>query len=156
MLEANPEVLALFEKINWKLFFWGFSGHNEEVTRQFALSFDGNIAQIGNLQLVIYEEFIMKTTKLPRTSKPWFKGSRIDKKKFKEFLLPLSKEDAHLKFSFPMKYLRNQWRAPFEVISRYISCDGRYSNVQLYRLKILMALKGLRLNIPYFLLHSLH
>ena len=33
MLEADPEVLALFEKINWKLFFWGFSGHNEEVTR---------------------------------------------------------------------------------------------------------------------------
>ena len=33
MLEADPEVLALFEKINWKLFFWGFSGHNKEVTR---------------------------------------------------------------------------------------------------------------------------
>ena len=68
----------------------------------------------------------------------------------------MSKEDAHLKFSFPVKYLRNQWRAPFEVISRYISCDGWYSNVQLYYLRILMALKGLRLNLPYFLLHSLH
>ena len=33
MLEADPEVLALFGKINWKLFFWGFSGHKEEVTR---------------------------------------------------------------------------------------------------------------------------
>ena len=55
MLEADPEVLALFEKINWKLFFWGFSGHNEEVTRRFALSFDGNVAQIGDLQLVIDE-----------------------------------------------------------------------------------------------------
>ena len=94
--------------------------------------------------------------KLPRTGERWFKGSRIDKKKFKQFLLPLSKEDAHLKFSFPVKYLRNQWRAPFEVISRYISCDGRYSNVQLYHLRILMALKGLKLNLPYFLLHSLH
>ena len=49
MLEADPEFLALFEKINWKLFFWGFSGHNEEVTRQFALSFDGNVAQLGDL-----------------------------------------------------------------------------------------------------------
>ena len=33
MLKSDPEVLALFEKIDWKLFFWGFSGHNEEVTR---------------------------------------------------------------------------------------------------------------------------
>ena len=55
-----------------------------------------------------------------------------------------------------MKYLRHKWCAPFEVISRYISCDGRYSNVQLYHLIILMALKGLKLNLPYFLLHSLH
>ena len=67
MLESNPEVLALFEKINWKLFFWGFSGHNEEVTRQFAFSFDGNVAQIGDLQLLIDEEFIVKAMKFPRT-----------------------------------------------------------------------------------------
>ena len=33
LLEDDPKVLAVFEKINWKLFFWGFSGHNEEVTR---------------------------------------------------------------------------------------------------------------------------
>ena len=68
----------------------------------------------------------------------------------------MSKEDAHLKFHFPAKELENQWNIPFEVISRYISCDGRYSNVQIYHLRILMALKGLKLNFPYFLLHSLH
>ena len=89
MLEADPKFLALFEKIDWKLFFWVFSGHNEEVTKRFALSFDGNIAQIGDLQLVIDEEFISKATKLPWTGECWFKGSRIDKKKFKQFLLPL-------------------------------------------------------------------
>ena len=62
MLEADPEVLALFEKIGWKLFFWDFSGHNEEVTKRFSLSFDGNVTQIGDLQLVIDEEFIAKAT----------------------------------------------------------------------------------------------
>ena len=49
MLKADLEFLALFEKIDWKLFFWGFSGHNEEVTRLFVLSFDGNVTQIGDL-----------------------------------------------------------------------------------------------------------
>ena len=39
---------------------------------------------------------------------------------------------------------------------RGIFLDGWYSNVQLYHLRILMALKGLKLNLPYFLLHSLH
>ena len=49
MLEMDPVATALFEKISWKPFFWSFNGHNEEVTRQFALSFDGNTAQIGDL-----------------------------------------------------------------------------------------------------------
>ena len=75
MLEVDPEVLALFEKIDWKLFFWGFSEHNEEVTRRFALSFDGNVAQIGDLQLVVDDEFISKDTKLPQTGERWFKVS---------------------------------------------------------------------------------
>ena len=55
MLEIDPESMALFEKIGWKPFFWSFNGHNEEFTRQFALSFDANTAQIGDLQLVVDE-----------------------------------------------------------------------------------------------------
>ena len=66
MIEMDPEATALFEKIGWKPFFWSFNGHNEEVTRQFTLSFDGNTTQIGDLQLVLDEEFISKATKLPR------------------------------------------------------------------------------------------
>ena len=49
MLEMDPVATTLFEKIGWKPFFWSFNGHNEEVTRQFALSFDGN-----TLKLVTY------------------------------------------------------------------------------------------------------
>ena len=74
MLEMDPIATALFEKIGWKPFFWSFNGHNEEVTRQFVLSFDGDTAQIGDLQLVVDEEFISKATKLPRHGEHWFKG----------------------------------------------------------------------------------
>ena len=120
------------------------------------LSFDGNTPQIGDLQLVVDEEFISKATKLPRRRERWYKGAKIEKKKYKQFLLPLSKDDAYLKLCFPVKYLKPQWCLPFQVISRYISCDGRYSNVHLYHLGILMALTGSKLNLPYFLLHTLH
>ena len=49
MLEMDLVATTLFEKIGWKPFFWSFNGHNEEVTRQFALSFDRNTPQIGDL-----------------------------------------------------------------------------------------------------------
>ena len=102
------------------------------------------------------EEFISKAINLPQRGECWFKGAKIEKKKFKQFLLPLSKDDAHLKHCFPVKYLKPQWCLPFQVNSRYISCDGHYSNVHLYHLRILLDLTSSKLNLPYFLLHSLH
>ena len=47
MVEANEEVAALFGNIGWGSFFRHFSGHNNEVTRQFTLSLKENVAQIG-------------------------------------------------------------------------------------------------------------
>ena len=33
LVESNPEATALFEKIDWGLFFKGFNGHHVEITR---------------------------------------------------------------------------------------------------------------------------
>ena len=38
LVEADEKVALLFEKIGWGQFFRCFSGHNVEVTKQFALS----------------------------------------------------------------------------------------------------------------------
>ena len=64
-MEADEEVAALFEKIGWGLFFRQFSGHNIEVTRQFALSLKENVAQIGGFKFIIDEDKIVEATKLP-------------------------------------------------------------------------------------------
>ena len=64
-MEADKEVAALFEKIGWGSFFRRFSGHNTEVTRQFALSLKENVAQIGGFKFVIDEDKIAEATKLP-------------------------------------------------------------------------------------------
>ena len=54
-----------------------------------------------------------------------------------------------------MAFLRPQWRAFFEILIRYVSCDDRYSHVHYYHLWLLIALKGCRLNPPFFLLQIL-
>ena len=38
LVEADEKVAVLFENIRWGLFFRCFSGHNAEVTKQFAMS----------------------------------------------------------------------------------------------------------------------
>ena len=39
LLDTNPNVSQLFDKIGWGNFLKAFSGHNVEVTRRFALTF---------------------------------------------------------------------------------------------------------------------
>ena len=66
--------------------------------------------------------------------------------------LPEGFED---KFGYPVKYLQPQWETLFQIIIQYITCDGRYATVHFYHLRFLMASKGSKMNLPYFLLNSL-
>jgi hypothetical protein len=43
----------------------------------------------------------------------------------------------------------------YEILVRYISSDGRLSHVHYYHLRLLLALKGFKMNIPFFFLQSL-
>ena len=67
LVEADEKAALLFEKIGWGEFFRCFSGHNMEVTKQFALSFKENVARIGDFKFIIDEDKITEATKLPQT-----------------------------------------------------------------------------------------
>lgn len=49
----HPESQVILRRTGWLNFFEKFNGHNVEVSKAFALSFDGEQAQIGNLTLHI-------------------------------------------------------------------------------------------------------
>ena len=67
LVEADEKDALLFEKIGWSQLFRCFSGHNMEVTKQFALSLKENVAQIGDFKFIIDEDKIAEATKLPKT-----------------------------------------------------------------------------------------
>ena len=48
-LIKEPKAACFVDKIGWAKFFDNFNGHNVEITRIFSLSFNGQIAQIGDL-----------------------------------------------------------------------------------------------------------
>ena len=73
-MEADEKVAILFAKIGWGSFFRCFSGHNAEVTKQFAMILRENIAQIGGFKFIIDEDKIAEATKINQTRECWFKG----------------------------------------------------------------------------------
>ena len=73
LVEADEKVTALFENIGWGSFFRCFSGHNVEVTQQFAMILKENVAQIGGFKFIIDEDKIAEATNLPQNRERWFK-----------------------------------------------------------------------------------
>jgi hypothetical protein len=53
------------EQHGWLAFIRKFDGYNFTVAQQFALSFDGCRAKVGDVQLEIIEQFLSLTTSLP-------------------------------------------------------------------------------------------
>ena len=86
------------------------------------------MAQIGNVQLKIFEKFIVEAKELPQRGERWFKKKGVNREKWKHFLLPLP-EGFDDKYGYPIKYLKPQWESLLHMIIRYITCDGRYSSV---------------------------
>ena len=79
-MEADEEVAALFENIGWGLFFRHFSGHNTEVTRQFALSLKENVAQIGGFKFIIDQYKIAEAQSFLRPKNIGLKEERLIRK----------------------------------------------------------------------------
>lgn len=52
-LEGYPQAKYLLKKAKWLRFIQKFKGHNKEVTKAFARSFDGQMVEIGDLKLTV-------------------------------------------------------------------------------------------------------
>ena len=70
------------------------------------------------------------------------------------FLLPLP-EGLDLGRGISVKFLKLQWKACFDILFRYVTCDGHCSRMHYYHLWLLMTLKGSKINLPFFVLQSL-
>ena len=78
----------------------------------------------------------------------------VNKKKCLALLMPLP-DDTKLKIGVPVKFLKPEWRVYYEILVRYVSCDGCYSHLHLYHLRLLLALRGYKLNLSFYLWQSL-
>jgi hypothetical protein len=63
LIEANEDYYPTFQKVGWLDFLRMFNGYNSQVTKYFALSFNGEYTKVGDIELQINEEMIARVTK---------------------------------------------------------------------------------------------
>ena len=74
LVDASDSLRLTLQQIGWLTFIGKFHGHNLEMTRQFASTFDGRKAIIGNLELTLDQQTLAEATNLSTTGEEWFKG----------------------------------------------------------------------------------
>jgi hypothetical protein len=77
LIEAQEDYFPTFEKVGWLNFLRMFNGHNAQVTKDFAQTFNGEHAKIGDIELQLDEEIIARATKFPLKGECWSKTKRV-------------------------------------------------------------------------------
>jgi hypothetical protein len=123
------------------------------VARQFALTFDGCRAKVGDVQLEIDEQFLSLATGLPGTRQRWSNNCKVEDVLWT--LLFQSRKVSSRDKGFPANMLKQHWHDLLMITKQFITCEGRYGFVFLYHLLLLMVFMGYELNMPYYLHRSL-
>jgi hypothetical protein len=141
------------EQHGWLAFIKKFDGFDLAVARQFALSFDGCRAKVGDVQLEITEEFLSLATGLPAKGQKWSKSCKVDDVPWT--LLFQSRTVKSCDRGLPAKMLKPRWYDLLMIIKRFVTCEGRYGFIFLFHLRLLMVFMGFELSMPYYLHRSL-
>ena len=95
------------ERNDWRVFIEKFEGFNLRVAQEFALTFDGFKAKIGDVQLEVNEHFISQATGLPAVEKKWFKNAKVEEVPWS--LLFTSRKITSSDRGMPVSYLKPRW-----------------------------------------------
>jgi len=154
LVDASASLQLKLQQIGWLMFIKKFHGHNLEMTRQFASTFDGLRAVIGDFELIIDQQALAEATGLSNTGEQWFKG-KYDKENFHWNHFFSRNSPKEFGKGLPVGLLKKKYYEFMLVIMNYITCEGAYSLLQPYHVRLLMISEGYTLNLPYFLLKSL-
>jgi hypothetical protein len=124
------------EEFGWLPFIQKFDGFNPCVARQFALTFDGCRAKVGDVQLEIEEQFLSLAMGLPATGQRWSKNYKVEEVPWT--LLFQSRKVSSCDKGFPTNMLKQRWHDLLMIIKQFIICEGRYGFVFLHHLCLLM------------------
>jgi hypothetical protein len=147
-VEPNgSQTLTLYEDVSeylqsqgWLEFLNKFQGYNLQEAQEFALSFDGCRAKVGDVQIEITEEFLSPTTGLPLNGKKWFKNSKLEEVSWSLFFT--SQKIQCCDKGMPISLLNTRWHGLLVVLRQFVTCEGRFGLVFLYHIIMLMNFIG--------------
>lgn len=151
--QYHEDCISILKEIQWLPFLEKFHGSNEEVTKQFAFTFNGEKSLIGNFSFRVSEDTIAQSIWISPEGEKYFKTKQFKEKSWTQFMSRSRVSSVNWKKGIPRSWLMHPWDEMVYILQKFITCEGPYSIVYLYHIKLLLHLKRQCVtSLPYFLL----
>jgi hypothetical protein len=155
-LLLHPEAYQIFLQAGWISYFKKLKEFSEDEVLEFSQNLTEGYSMVNGVRIPVTEASIVAVTGLPRTGDRWFNRKTHLPDAQKGFLINTERVQTKGR-GVDINSLPEPWGKVAEFLKRYITCEGRYQVVYFSDFILLSHLRHQKLiNIPYFLLHSLH
>ena len=117
-----------------------------KLTRLFVLNLHNKKVNILGLDFELSSDSIANATCILDVGEKRFKRENLDMSYFEPFIKPRYKEG--YKTIFPFSQLLDMYAPLMRVIMKYFTCEGRYSRLYSYHIRLLMHFT--RVKMPHF------
>jgi len=132
----HKDCIDIFRAKQWLTFLEKFNGHNELTTRNFASSFIGKKAIVGNLSFRVSEDTISQAIDISPKGDKYFKTKQFKEKTWAQFISRTRESLVDWKLGIHRSWPIHPWDEIFYIIQKFITYEGRYNNVFLYHIKL--------------------
>jgi len=155
-LLLHPEAYQIFLQARWILYFKKLKEFSEDEVLEFSQNLTEGYSMVNGARIPVTEASIVVVIGLPRMGDRWFnrKTHLLDAQK--GFLVNTERVQTKGR-GVDVNSLPEPWGKVAEFLKRYITCECRYQVVYFFDFILLSHLRHQKLiNIPYYLLQSLH
>ena len=139
----------------WGAFLSNLQGHDDALSMQFVIGFDGKTTCVGSLSFEVSEESVSAATKLPRIGYRWFKNHQLSCSSYNRVFKPEFENSSGEK-GYSREWIKVELINPLIIITSLITCEGRYSTFKSCHFRLLAHfLFNKPLHFPFYFLKSL-
>lgn len=154
-LLASPTTVTYFKRLGCFEFCEQVHAvhYHPDLTIIFIVGLQDNQVTVVGITFTLSTATISATTDIPEVGEKWLKQGEIEAHFYEPYIKPRYKHER--KGYFPFSYLLDRYSPMMKIIMKYFSCEGRFSRVYSYHIRLLMLFTRVKiLNIAYYLFRS--
>ena len=110
--------------------------HHRELVCLFVLHLHNGHVNLVGVDFTLSPEIVAQATGIPNVGEEWNKRQQLDRFHYEPYIKPGCMR--HLTIFFPLIFLRDEYAPLMRLIMRYFTCEGRFSRLYSYHIRLLM------------------